>query len=288
MNLKFLPFLLVIALASMACGFSVNIPSAPTPGPEVTDEIALAVPEPALSADEASDETRLKISFGAGELSLSSGANDMLVEGTATYDVPNFKPEIKVEGNTVEIKQGEFKSLNVGDFRNKWDLELGKTPMELEINAGAYQGRYEFGGLALTNLTIKDGASDVDVSFSAPNLTEMSVLRYETGASNVELTGLANANFSTLIFNGGAGDYTLDFSGELQQDATARIETGFGNLTLVIPEDVDTRVTVEGGAINVDHSSGWGQSNRTYTQDSSGPTLTIIVRMGAGNVTITD
>ena len=104
----------------------------------------------------------------------------------------------------------------------------------------------------------------------------------------MELTGLANANFSTLIFNGGAGDYTLDFSGELQRDATARVEGGFGDVKLVIPEDVDARVTVEGGAINVNHSSGWGQSNHTYTQDGSGPTLTIIVKMGAGNVTITD
>lgn len=160
--------------------------------------------------------------------------------------------------------------------------------MELEINAGAYQGRYEFGGLALVNLTVKDGASDVKVSFSAPNQTQMSVFRYETGASNVDLTGLANANFATLIFNGGAGDYSLDFSGDLQQDTTARIETGFGDLNLVIPEGVDARVTVEGGAINVNHSSGWGQSNQTYTQAGSGPTLTVLVKMGAGNVTITD
>ena len=275
-----LSFLAILSLATMACGFSVNIPSAPTPGPEVTDEISVAVSK--------SDETRLKISFGAGELTLSPGAEDMLVKGTATYNLPNFQPEVKIDGNTVEIKQGDFKSLNVTDFKNEWDLTLGKAPIELEINAGAYQGRYEFGGLALTGLTIKDGASDVDVSFSAPNPTEMSVFRYETGASNVELTGLANANFATLIFNGGAGDYTLDFGGELEQDATARVETGFGDLKLVIPEDVDARVTVEGGAINVNHGSGWGQSNSTYTQDGSGPTLTVIVKMGAGNVTITD
>jgi hypothetical protein len=275
-----LSFLAILALSTMACGFSVNIPSAPTPGQEVTDEIAVA--------GSGSDETRLKISFGAGELTLSPGAEDMLVEGTATYNVPNFKPEINIDGNSVEIKQGEFKSLNVGDLKNEWDLKLGETPMDLEINAGAYQGRYDFGGLALENLTIKDGASDVEVSFSAPNQTEMSVLRYETGASNVELTGLANANFSTMFFNGGAGNYTLDFSGELEQDATARVETGFGDLNLVIPEGMDARVTVEGGAINVNHSSGWGQSNRTYTQDGSGPTLTVIVKMGAGNVTITD
>jgi len=279
--MKFLlSFFTVLTLTTMACGFSVNIPSALTPGPEVTDEITVAVPN--------SEETRLKISFGAGELTLSPGAEDVLIDGMATYDVPNFKPEIVEDGGNIEIKQGEFKSLNVGDFRNEWDLKLGETPMELEINAGAYKGRYEFGGLALTGLTIKDGASDVNVSFSEPNRTEMSVLRYETGASNVVLTGLANANFSTLIFNGGAGNYTLDFSGELGQDATARIETGFGDLTLVIPEGLDARVTVEGGAINVNHGSGWGQSNRTYSQDGSGPTLTIIVKMGAGNVTIAD
>jgi hypothetical protein len=275
-----LSFLAILTLATMACGFSVNIPSAPTPGPEVTDELTVAVPD--------SEETRLTISFGAGELTLSPGAGAALVDGTATYNVPNFKPEVIENGGSIEIKQGEFKSLYVGDFRNEWNLLLGETPMELEINAGAYKGSYEFGGLSLTGLTIKDGASDVNVSFSEPNRTEMSVFRYETGASNVHLTGLANANFSTLIFNGGAGNYTLDFSGELAQDATARIETGFGDLTLVIPESVDARVTVEGGAVNVNHSSGWGQSNSTYTQDSSGPTLTIVVKMGAGNVTITD
>ncbi len=275
-----LSFLTVLTLATMACSFSIDLPSVPTPGPEVTDEVTVTTP--------AGERTRLKISFGAGELTLSPGATDMLVDGTATYNIPNFKPEIIENGSDIEVKQGNFKSLNVTNFKNEWDLKLGETPMELEINAGAYQGHYEFGGLALTDLTIKDGASDVNASFSDPNPTEMSVFRYETGASSVKLTGLANANFATLIFNGGAGDYTLDFSGDLKQDATVRSETGFGNLMLVIPKDVDARVTVEGGPVNVNHSSGWGQSNQTYTQEGSGPTLTIIVKMGAGNVTITD
>ena len=89
--------------------------------------------------------------------------------------------------------------------------------MDLTIAAGAYEGNLELGGLALKSLTVKDGASHVDLSFPEPNQTEMSILRYETGASDVKLTGLANANFSTLTFSGGAGNYTLDFSGELQR-----------------------------------------------------------------------
>ena len=273
-------FFAILALATMACGFTVDLPSAPTVGPEVTDKISVSVPE--------SDEARLKVMFGAGELTLSPGAEDMLVEGTATYNIPNFKPIIEENGSSIVIKQGDFESLNVRDIKNKWNLKLGDKPIDLEINAGAYQGRYELGGLALTNLTIQDGASDVNLSFSEPNPTKMSVFRYETGASAVTLTGLANANCATLFFNGGAGDYSLDFSGDLLQDITARVETGFGELTLVGPEDVDASVTVEGGAINVNHSSGWGQSNQTYTQEGSGPTLTIIVKMGAGSVNLTD
>ena len=52
------------------------------------------------------------------------------------------------------------------------------------------------------------------------------------------MTGLANANFSTMIFSSGAGDYTLDFSGDLQRDATVTITTGLSNLKLVVPKGV--------------------------------------------------
>lgn len=279
---KFLPFVLILALASAACGFSLNIPSAPTPGPTVTDEITVAVPQ--------SGETRLTLSFGAGVLNLSPGAEDALVQGTATYNISDFKPEVSVQNNSVEIKQGEFrfKTVNLSEYKNAWDLRLGAAPMDLAINAGAYDGNYELGGLALTSLTIKDGAADVDVAFSEPNRTEMSVFRYETGASSIRLTGLGNANFSTMVFNGGAGDFNLDFGGELQRDTAVTIDSGFSDLTLIIPKSMNARVSVEGAAVNVNHSSGWDQSNRTYTQEGSGPALTILIQMGAGNVTIAD
>jgi len=116
----------------------------------------------------------------------------------------------------------------------------------------------------------------------------MSMLRYETGASDVKLTGLANANFSTLTFSGGAGNYTLDFSGKLQRDAVVTIEAGFGDLSLVIPEDMKAIVTVEGAALNINHSSGWAQNGQKYTQKGSNSTLTILVKMAAGNLVITD
>ena len=282
MNAKIISAILVLALASLACGFTIGLPERPKAGPDVEESITVANPK--------ADEARLTLSFGAGTLTLSPNLQtENLVEGTAVYNVEELKPKIQKSNGNIEIRQGDFKSLPVfEDMKNEWNLKLSDTPLDLTVEAGAYEGNLELGGLALKSLTVKDGASHVDVSFTEPNQTEMSVLRYETGASDVKLTGLANANFSTLTFTGGAGNYTLDFSGELQRDAVVTIEAGFGDLSLVIPEDVDAVVTVEGAAVNINHSSGWSQNGQKYTQNGSTPRLTIVVKMAAGNLVITD
>ena len=276
---KMIPAILVLALASMACGFSFSIPKAPTPGPDVTDQITVASPT--------SGQTRLTLSFGAGELALAPGAKN-LVDGTATYNIPDLKPEIITTGNDIEVKQGNLKSiLYPNKLKNKWDLKLGNSPMDLTINAGAYNGTYDFSSVPLTGLTIKDGASNVNLKFSQPNPSNMAIFRYETGASTVKMYGLANANFDTLIFKGGAGDYTLDFSGTLKRDATITIDSGLANVILVIPDGVKANVTVESGVSNVNAGSGWSQNGTIYTQTGSGPILTFVIKTGAGNLTLT-
>lgn len=280
MNVRIISAILVLSLASVACGFTVDLPDGPKAGPEVTESITVSAPD--------SEETRVSLSFGAGKLTLSPGAKN-LVDGTVVYNVEDLKPEIVENGNSIAIKQGNFTNLPpFRDMKNEWNLKLGDMPMDLTISAGAYDGTIELGGLSLTSLEVNDGASNVDLSFSEPNLVEMSILRYATGASDVSLTGLANANFSTLTFSGGAGNYTLDFSGDLQQDAVATIDSGFGNLSLIIPDDVNAKVTVEGAALNVNHGSGWSQSGQTYTQEGNGQTLTVVVKMAAGNLLIDD
>ena len=278
MNVKIISAILVLALASMACGFSFDLPEQVKAGPEVKETISVTDPE--------SDETRLLLSFGAGNLNLSTGAKN-LVDGTIVYNVEDLKPEIIEDGAQIEIKQGNFQKLPPFDgMKNEWDLQLGSSPMELEISAGAYEGDFEFGGLALTNLTINDGAADVSLSFSELNLAEMSEFNYSTGASDVRMEGLANANFERFIFNGGAGNYTLDFSGDLQRDATVSIDSGLSDLTLIIPQDVNVVITIDSALADINVGDGWSQKGSVYSQTGEGPTLTIIINMGGGEITI--
>jgi hypothetical protein len=274
---------LVLGLASLACNFNVRLPVQELrTGPTVTDEIT--VPNPSDTEVVA----EVEIAFGAGELKLSSGATTALVSGTVTYNVTEFKPKVTTNGNKVTISQEntEIRAIpNIrGDFKNEWDLKFGEAPMSLRINAGAYQGRFDLGGLALHNLRVTDGAAESRLSFSEPNLVEMDTLRYETGASKVTITGLGNANLSNLIFKGGAGDYTLDFSGQLQRDATVSVESGLSSLTIIVPEGVGVNLSMEGGLTNVNASGAWRASGSDYVMQGDGPQLDITIQLGAGNL----
>lgn len=276
---KLINFIALLVLTALACG--INVPEPPTPSPEVTEDITVKYPD--------ADEINLKIEFGVGELTLAPGAST-LVDGTATYNYDELKPEIVTDEGNVEVRVGDG-NLNIlpnlNDLKNEWDLKLGGEPMNLSIEAGAYEGKLELGGLALKQLNIKDGASNVELNFSELNPEEMSAFTYESGASNVKIIGLANANFSLFDFSAGAGDYTLDFSGELQRDASVKVESGLSNLIIVVPEGVAAEVRVEGGLSNVNTTSGWERSGDSYRQTGEGPTLTFVIEMGAGNLTLT-
>lgn len=280
MNAKIILAILVLSLATMACGFSFDLPERAQVGPDIKESITVQ--------DPGSEMTRLSISFGAGKLKLSPGAKN-LMDGTVVYNVEDLKPLVIESGSSIEIKQGNLNSLPpVRDIKNEWDLQLGNVPMDLVIAAGAYEGTMELGGLSLKSLEVKDGASNVNLSFSKANPIDMSVLQYTTGASDVKLTGLANANFTTMTFSGGAGNFTLDFGGDLQRDAVITVDSGFGNVSLIIPRDVNARVTVESAAVNINHGASWAQNGKEYMQEGQGPTLTLIVKMAAGNLLITD
>jgi hypothetical protein len=283
-KLSILAAIAVITLTTLACGFTVNLPIETVIKTGPTDVQEIRVPELGNSGDIA----EITLAFGAGELHLSSGAKDALVEGTASYNVFDLKPEIEITDNRIQISNGNLEINGIPSFdeklENTWKLDLGSDPIDLSIKAGAYKGEFDLGDLNLVNLHITDGAADVELDFSEPNLTDMRTLRYESGASNIKMTNLGNAHFSTLIFQGGAGNYELDFSGDLQADAEVFIETGLSSITLTVPSNFNVQLKVEGGLSNVSPHGDWEGSGSRYSLDGDGPTLIIDVEMGAGNL----
>lgn len=268
----------VLAAAGLACSTSITLPRIST-GP--TETLTIEVPLPI--DDSVADVTLM---MGAGEFNLSGGAEG-LAAGTIQYNVANWQPTITRDGSALTIEQSPPGGVNTywgDDVVNDWTLRLGATPMDLTVRAGAYRGRMELGGLRLRSLEIIDGASQTDLTFGSPNPESMGELTYTTGASKATLTGLANANFEALYFKGGAGDYTLDFSGDLQQDATVTVSAGVGQLRVVVPSGTAARVSVTSGVGNITTEGPWSVNGSRYESSGEGPVLTIRIDMGVGNL----
>jgi hypothetical protein len=243
----------------------------------------LAVDEPLGGAA----VTDVQVTLGAGKLSVSPGSGG-LVSGVIRYNVASWKPTVSRTDSSVIIKQANRKGVAIGGgIVNDWQLHLGGAPMRLSVSAGPYEGSYDLSGLVLQGLTIKDGAAKTQVKFDSPNPGQMDRLLYETGASKVTLTGLANANFKNMEFKGGAGSYTLDFSGQLRTDASVRVRAGVGAMRIVVPAQTAARVTIQGSLTDVSVEGSWAGGGKTYSTPPTGAqarVLTIMVDMSVGSL----
>lgn len=281
MKPPFFAALATLAGATLACsGLTFNVQEVHT-GP--TQTVTINEPLPATG-----QVASVTLQMGTGTLNLSAGASG-LAEGTVRYNVADWGPVLERSGANLTIRQQTSSStfaVQGPQIANDWDLKLGSVPMDLTIQAGAYRGNLDLTGLFLRNLTISDGASQSEVNFREPNPEPMQLLSYRTGASTVTLRGLANANFQEMTFDGGAGDYTLDFGGVLQRPASVRIRTGVSSVRLLAPAGLNVQVTTQGGLASVQTDTGWQTSGSTYRHEGTGPLLSISVEMGVGSLSL--
>ena len=278
MYFKGLIAILILLLAS-SCQIPNNFERSLTPSAPETQSIKVA---------SQAEVDSVKIHFGAGELTLNGGGADLL-EGTATYNLPILKPKVEIRDGDVYLSQAsewQLPDQSTGPIINQWMLNIGNQPLDLQINAGAYTGRYDFGNTRLVNLAISDGACETLVDFSTPNSAELVNFSYKSGASNIHISNLGNANLRKFVFESGAGNYIIDLDGAWKSNAEIEIHSGMSNITLTIPQGLNTTLMAESGLTNLIIPETWEQRGNTYSQSGAGPLVTIKVFLGVGNLQI--
>jgi hypothetical protein len=270
-----LVFLVGVALLLAGCGAKVG----------ATQQIL--VDEPLGSAA----VTEVRLVMGDGKLLLSPGAAG-LASGTIDLNVAAWKPKVTRSDTRLTITQGSKAGPSGADtVINDWDIKLGVAPMRLKIEAGAYEGVFELGGLSLQELDVADGAANTQLNFSQPNPSQMARLRYVTGASTVTLMGLANANPAAMEFSGAAGTYVLDFSGQLRSDAKVEVTVAAGSLRIEVPSTTRAQVKMKVTTAEVATQGSWTIDGTTYStpavvSGAEGKTLTIELQMTAGSAVL--
>jgi hypothetical protein len=274
-------FLILLILISMACSVT-NLPGFHKLETGAIQSFTFKEPYPGTMTVQ---DVSLSVAFGEFNL---TGGEEALLEGAVRYNVDEWEPRLTHKNNALTVSQGENNFTVDGvpgeDVVNEWNVKLGNVPMNLTLEAGAYEATLDLSGIPLQNLVVQDGAADSKIRFDTLNPEEMKVLAYQTGTSKITFLGLANANFTQMSFEGGAGEYTFDFTGDLQRDANVNIQVGLSDLTIVVPKDVSAKVFVDEGLSNIKIWDAWTRDGVHFENKGSGPQLTITVEMGAGSL----
>jgi hypothetical protein len=233
------------------------------------------------------EEAQVRIRFGAGEIEVTPGDPDTLFSGQFRTNVAEWAPEVSWENGTLEIRQGDEGAWPVTGsgpgVENVWELEFSpEVEMDMDIDIGASMGDLDLSGLALTDLSVETGASDLRLRFDEPNPASMDGLDIAAGAASLRVDGIGNASPEWVTVRGGAGSLVLDLTGEWGNSAEIEIESGVGALTLQLPKDVVVRVHTSEGLGSVQADGGLARSGNGYTNDAFDSTIALVIDISVG------
>jgi hypothetical protein len=190
----------------------------------------------------------VQLRYGAGRFSIQPAPAELLYRMSLRYDEDALEPVAEFDGRNLELGvDGDGRNFRVGRQEGgEMDVELAAAvPMELEIDFGAGTADIDLGGLALTSLSIRTGASETLLDVSRPNPVTLERAELQVGAAEFTARRLGNLNARVIEVNAGVGDVTIDLTGQWRQDGVVRVQMGLGSLELRLPEGVGVKLERE-------------------------------------------
>jgi len=271
--------------------------------------------QPLISGDRQTGSLRLEeplsreknmvvfIKYGNGYLNIAKSNPQIAYEGEFLY--AEYKPDVRYEvvgdegrldirftGDVRDDDEEDSRHIDSIDklYENELNLKLNpKIPLDLNMDLGVIKGDLDFSGLLVEKFDIEVGVSKADIYFNEPNRTSIESFDIEGGVGKLSIEKLGNANIRELSFEGGIGSYELDFSGKYQQDLTGTMELGMGKLTLYIPRNIGTRISVDQSFLSSFSIDEAYKSGEEYTNDQWGKSkyqIDLDIETGVGKVDV--
>ncbi len=200
-------------------------------------------------------ETRLqaRLEYAAGSLHLTPGQPTELYRMDVSYDEDRFVPVSDFDAATGSVVlglraagDGGVRVISRNQLRQVATVAISpRVDLALDLTLGAADAAVELGGLRVSSLELKTGASRAVISFSRPNATRCSHATFSAGAAEISVLGLGNSRCDEIEFEGGMGSVTLDFSGTWRSSAHVEVRMAVGGLTLRLPRQVGVRIAMD-------------------------------------------
>jgi len=251
------------------------------------------------------EELKVTLEAGFGKLTVSRGDSRVLLE--ANVDTDDERDLTECIDYTIRDNIGYLNlSTDKGETHTRsrkkeysFDMESSSwamrftdaVPISFDVEIGLGKGDLDLTGLNVKDLNLSAGASSVSLRFNQPNKSVIEELTIESGLSKFRAEGLCNANFNHLKFEGGVGDYSLDFGGSLKREVDVDIEVGLGSLTVTIPKQIGTKVIYDESFIahiNLDRDFSEEEEDNYYSSNyySSKGRINMRIEAGLGSVKI--
>lgn len=204
----------------------------------------------------------IELSLGAGQVFVFRGLRDLVADVRVMYDGDEHTVSVAYEevapqvGRLTLISNQRKNALirHLGLQRaegNIWRVELNpEIVYTFQAHLGLAQGEFDLTDLRVDGFELDVGAGDLTVLFNARNQGRIPEMRISAGAAKLALRGLSNASFDALDLGCGAGQFTLDFSGDLRHSARVELSIGLGTATVRIPEYVGARIDASDGILS--------------------------------------
>ncbi len=207
--------------------------------------------------------------------------------------------DLQTESQTVELDDADAVDVEIQMGAGELDVSGGASELldasftsnvaELSPQATYADGR----------LVVKDRGVTASIS-SLPDLAKFRnewdlklnedvplEMKIDLGAGRSDLV-LGDLALTSLNIHGGAGEVTIDLTGEWQHDLEAKITGGLGDINLRLPGDVGVRIEADTGLGSVE-ASGLTRDGNIYTNDAYGlsdVTLRIDIDGGVGKINL--
>jgi hypothetical protein len=185
------------------------------------------------------------LQMAAGHLTITGGAKQLL-DGTISYNVPDWKPDMSynVSGaeGTLMLMQPESNHSTLGGVKYDWQLHFSNDVLlSMAIEMGAGDSDLDFSGMQLRDLSVEAGAGNGTVDLSGPWKQNGSAT-FEAGVGSLHLKLPRDVGVHVTI-DGGLGSVSAP---GFQRDGAAYVNDLYGKSPITL------EIHIEGGVGSVD------------------------------------